>query len=158
MPTPAPTAPPLAAGRVARPLAASALLFAAVGASIYALAVAMLLYLGAADQAAEPAIGWWTRHAVVVALAAAALAGEHFLRGGESRLAGRARLSSALIGAGGAWLALGVLDQHAFDLFAIAGGSLAWDVVFHGVGSVAIVAGWALTPTSPALRPASASP
>jgi uncharacterized membrane protein len=59
----------------------------------------------------------------------------------------------ALIGAGAAWLALGIVDMHVFALFELAHGRLLWDVAFHSSGSLAIATGLLLL-HRPAERPA----
>ncbi len=121
---------------------------------MYAAAVALLLLFGAADGEASTA-DWLMRDALFVLLMAASLLVARHWSYGRSPLAGRERLACALMGVGAIWLELGILDQHLFGLFAIAHGSLAWDLAFHGIGMLAFLAGWALLLTATSVAPAS---
>lgn len=142
-------------GLLTRSRTACELRFAAVGTAVYTAAVALLLMAGAADGAASTA-GWLRRDALFAALAAAGLLLARHWSHGRSPLSGRERIACGLMGVGAIWLELGILDQHVFGLFAISHGSLGWDLAFHGIGTLAFVAGWALllATTPGARRPA----
>jgi hypothetical protein len=113
------------------------LAYAAGGAAIYAAVSALLLATGIGTDKADPNVSWLVRDVVVVGLAALALFGAFRL--GTDGVTDK--LSHALVGMGGAWSALSLLDMHAFNLFDIAHGELAADLAFHGAGSVAIAWG-----------------
>ena len=119
-------------------LTARVLAFAAVGAAVYAAGVAALGALGIATAAPHPAVSWLVRDAVVIALAAVAFAAAG---GGTAFARSPDPVALALIGLGGAWFWLGVLDMHAFGLFQIARGELLADLAFHGAGSAAMALG-----------------
>lgn len=58
-----------------------------------------------------------------------------------------AAMSAVMMGAGASWVLWGLVDQHALHLFHIAPDSrytVFWDVVFHGVGALAVAIGWNL--------------
>ncbi|WP_157095341.1 hypothetical protein [Hoyosella altamirensis] len=104
----------------------------AVGSAIYILSLQLLFALDAAQRLTDGTIGWGTRTVVFVMIAvAAAWIGRHW----KSAHAGDL-IVSALAGSGIAWWILSYVDMHMLMLIDIAHGSLAWDLVFHGVGVV----------------------
>ncbi len=123
---------------------ATVLRFAAAGVALYAVAVLALAAVGAADLRAGAGL-WALRSAVFVLVAGTLLVASGTAPSPPGPLPRRPLAGCALLGLGLAWLELGLLDMHLFGLVQVAGGGAAWDVVFHGAGVVAIVAGWALT-------------
>jgi len=98
-------------------------------------------------------VGWSARNVVLAALILTALVGAAATYDGAG--ISRASFGVVLLGAGFAWVGLGVLDMHGFSLLNLAHddagcacaccgtthGSLLADTVFHGVGLVAVLAG-----------------
>ncbi|WP_148262465.1 hypothetical protein [Hoyosella subflava] len=102
----------------------------AVGSVIYLLSLQLLFALDAAQRLPDGTIGWGTRTVVFLLIAvAAAWIGRHWKGARSGDL-----LVSALAGSGIAWWILSYVDMHMLRLIDIAHGSLAWDLVFHGVG------------------------
>ena len=111
----------------------------ALGAVFYIAVVTALLAVGAADVLDGSNLHWFMRD-LLYALAAAA-----GLLLAKRKITGRRPASNqpalALIGAGAAWMVLGVIDQHALVLYEIAHGLPLWDAVFHAAGFWAILGG-----------------
>jgi hypothetical protein len=141
-------APPARAGEPILYRSALALSLAA-GIAGYTAAVAALISLGVAESLRDPVIGWPARDALYALLACGlALAG--VLARTARPSASRARVGTVLVGLGSAWLLLGLIDQHVFDLFEIDDGRLTSDLLFHGVGTAVACGGFWLLPYSEA--------
>ncbi len=83
--------------------------------------------------------GGAARPALVAVFVVVVVAGAVLTRGGDG-LPGPVRVAMWLVGAGTAWVAWGLLDQHLLGTFDLAPGSAwegAWDALFHGIGAVA---------------------
>lgn len=145
------TAPP------SRGVSARALHYAAFAVFGYVAVVALLLLLGGASSRPSAAIGWPARTSVLLTLC-----GLLVLLARTRASAPDLRWADALMGAGGSWFLVGLVDMHAFGLYVIAHGDLVWDVLFHGAGTTALAVGWALralgTPRSAERRATAADP
>ena len=141
-PLPSPGISPSPAASALGTARAAIVRWSAIGALSYVAGVAVLRATGPADGLADPAISWFARDLLFVACAVSGL----WLggRGAGGRLPAARSRALALVGAGSAWLVLGLVDMHVFGLFEIAHGQVLWDAVFHGAGSWTIVAGLVL--------------
>lgn len=121
---------------------ASVMFWTAIGALVYVAAVTAMLKLGAADRLDRSDLIWYLRDAAIAVIASSAIA--IAVRSPGYRLQTSDRRALSLIGAGLAWLALGIFDQHVLLLFEVAHGLLLWDAVFHAAGVWAIAGGFLL--------------
>ena len=109
---------------------------AAVTGIVYLVFVSGLIAVGAAQSREDDVAAWAARSLIVAVLAIDAL-----IRTSAGQTGGA---GAALMGAGTAWLVLGLVDMHVLRLLDVAHGSPVWDGVFHGLGSALFVAGWLL--------------
>ncbi|HET9564974.1 MAG TPA: hypothetical protein VFP27_10855 [Mycobacterium sp.] len=98
----------------------------------------MLGTLGIA-QTLVPGFAMWV--ARDLALGALAVAGVMLAKARPVLPLDRESVGWALLGAGAAWGPVGVIDMHVLGMFEIAQGAMGWDVVFHGLGSLAALGG-----------------
>ena len=150
--TPA-SSPPVTATLRPRSIRSPILHGVAVGVAAYAVFVPMLGTVGIA-QTLVPGFAMWV--ARDLALGALAVAGVMLAKAGPMLPRDRETAGWALLGAGAAWGPVGVIDMHVLGMFEIAHGAIGWDVVFHGLGSLAALGGgltvWAAK-CSPRSRP-----
>lgn len=135
--TPA-SSPPVTATRRPRSIRRPILHGVAVGVAAYAVFVPMLGAVGIA-QALVPGFAMWV--ARDLALGALAVAAVMLAKAGPMLPRDRETAGWALLGAGAAWGPVGLIDMHVLGMFEIAHGSMGWDVVFHGLGSLAALGG-----------------
>ena len=88
---------------------------------VYALLTYLLVFTGLAEFNQDGIAGWFVRDAVLAAVALGLL----FL--GRRRTA----TTSALVGVGALWFALGVIDMHVFGAFEFHSVPLVLDAAFH---------------------------
>lgn len=122
----------------------------AIGVLVYVVAITVMVAVGAAQVMDGSNLHWFLRDLLFAVLAAAALVwAARETTGGKPA---RSRPALALIGAGAAWAALGIVDMHFLMLFEIAHGQLLWDTVFHGAGFWVVTGGLVLLHRSSANR------
>ncbi len=131
-------------------LASVALTAAGVGCLVYFAGVGLLIALGVATG--RPGVVSWVPRTIGLGVFAGVLVawGTRIAAGSRHARSTRVVVGGWLFGLGLAWFVGGVVDQHVFKLLGIAHGSVGWDVVFHGAGSLAAGVGWVIAEPAPA--------
>jgi hypothetical protein len=110
--------------------------YAALGMTIYVVAVTVLLWTGVAQNTGSP-LGWIIRTGCYIALILAAVRlARSSVRSDTPRDA-----SWMVIVIGAVFFEFGVLDMHAFGLIQIGHGDVLWDIVFHNFGPALALVG-----------------
>jgi hypothetical protein len=139
-------------------LASVALIAAGVGCLVYFVGVGVLLALGVATG--RPGVVSWVPRTIGLGVLAGVLVawGTRLAPGSRDGRTTRVVVGSWLFGLGVAWAVGGIVDQHVFKLLGVAHGSVGWDVVFHGAGSLAAGVGWVIAEPGPGPVAAQAGP